>query len=89
MSMGLQAYGICRGCAGLHPAAHGCPTCDGDRVSAAHMETERIAYVAGAKRESIEVAPPPRLRNPARGALFAAFGVSLFVGTLLIAVLQA
>ena len=86
MVMGLRAYGICRDCAGLYPSSRGCPNCDGDKLSADHMETARVAHVVGAK---LEPAAVPRLGRSAKTALFAAFGISLFVGSLVIAVLQA
>lgn len=86
--MGLQAYGICRGCAELYPASRGCPICDGDLGAAEQMQTLRIAHVVGASGDASASPLRPRRVRPGRSALFAAFGISLFVGSIVFAVLQ-
>ncbi len=88
MGVGLQAYGICQDCAEIYPASGGCPVCDGDSTAAAQSNTMRIAHVVGAKNDSMDAPTVPRLGRPAKRALIAAFGISLFVGSLFIAVLQ-
>ncbi len=88
MVMSLQAYGICPDCTELHPAGRGCPSCDGDSQAAEYMHTMRVAHVVGAKSDAMPHNRAGKRRVAASG-LFAAFGISLLVGSVLIAVLQA
>lgn len=88
--MGLQAYGVCPGCAELYPASRGCPNCDGDVEAAAHMHTARVAHVVGARQDELQRHTIGGKQSKiGRSALIAAFGISVVVGSLLLAALQA
>lgn len=90
--MGLQAYGVCPSCAELYPAARGCPSCDGDVEAATFIQTARVAHVVGAKRDDNPHRPlrvVPRQRAGRNAVIVAAFGLSVLVGSLLLAALQA
>lgn len=73
----LVAYAICRRCAGVFPASHRCPACDGDRAAAAALAAATACAVEPMQRVA---ARPPRRRLLASVIAVSAVMLGLGVG---------
>ena len=85
----LRAFGICRSCSEIFPAARGCPSCDNDEEAAREVSAARAIAVAAIGAEAPRQVQAQRRQSPQWKPVLAVIGLSLLVSTVVAVITQA